>query len=163
CPAMDGQRDRSIPFVEFPSFSFPAYPEYRIGIPDKRLPQALEAFAPDVVHYVNPFAFGFRCCDFVERAGLRLPSVFSFHTLYGEYAKGYGPLKPLSQMLWWIMRNYHNRATANLTVSTIMQEELIGRGFERVGFWPPAVDASLFHPMRGNSEMRFRLSGGQPE
>src|SRR5262249_19741127 len=122
CPAMDGRRDHGFPVVEFPSFPFPAYPEYQIGIPDDRLPKALGAFAPDVVHYVNPFAFGFRSYDCVEKAGLRLPSVVSFHTLYGEYAKDYGPLKPLSQMLWWLMRDYHNRAGANLTVSTIMQE-----------------------------------------
>jgi glycosyltransferase involved in cell wall biosynthesis len=163
CPAMGGRRDQGFPVVEFPSFPFPAYPEYHIGIPDGRLPKALGAFAPDVVHYVNPFAFGFRCYDCVEKAGLRLPSVFSFHTLYGEYAKDYGPLKPLSQMLWWLMRDYHNRAGANLTVSTIMQEQLIRRGFERVGLWPPAVDATMFHPNRANSEMRCRLSDGHPE
>jgi glycosyltransferase involved in cell wall biosynthesis len=163
CPEMDGRRDCGVPIVEFPSFPFPAYPEYRIGIPNHRLPAALASFSPDVVHYVNPFAFGFRCYDFVERLGMSLPTVFSFHTLYGEYAKGYGPLKPLSRLLWWMMRDYHNRASANLTVSTIMQQDLIRRGFERVGFWPPAVDAELFHPDRANPQMRSRLSNGHPD
>ncbi len=163
CPEMDARRDCVVPTVEFRSFPFPAYPEYRIGIPDERLPRALETFAPNVVHYVNPFAFGFRCYDFVEKAGLRLPSVFSFHSLYGEFAKRYGVLKPLSSMLWWLTRDYHNRASANLTVSTITQDDLIQRGFERVGFWPPAVDRALFQPGRADPAMRQRLSEGHPD
>jgi glycosyltransferase involved in cell wall biosynthesis len=61
------------------------------------------------------------------------------------------------------MREYHNRADINLTVSRIMQKELEERGFRRVEFWPPAVDGQLFHPSRKNAEMRARLSKGQTE
>ena len=46
-----------------------------------------------------------------------VPTVFSFHTLYGEFVKQYKGLKPLSTLLWWLMREYHNRADLNLTVS----------------------------------------------
>jgi glycosyltransferase involved in cell wall biosynthesis len=149
--------------VEIPSFPFLFYPEYRIALPDKRLNKELESFAPDVLHYVNPFAFGFRCYDLLHRSGKRIPSVFSFHTLYGEFVKQYSLLKPLSPLLWWMMREFHNRADINLTVSRIMQKELQERGFERVEYWPPAVDSRLFHPSRKNSEMRSRLSGGQAD
>jgi glycosyltransferase involved in cell wall biosynthesis len=89
--------------------------------------------------------------------------VFSFHTLYGEFVKQYKLLKPLSHLLWWLMREYHNRADMNLTVSRIMQQELHERGFERVEFWPPAVNGQLFHPSRKNPDMRARLSKGQTE
>ena len=41
------------------------------------------------------------------------------------------------------MREYHNRADVNLTVSGIMQKELTARGFRRVELWPPAVDSDL--------------------
>ncbi len=163
CPAVSEPRNSPVKFIEFQSFPFPSYPEYRIGIPDARLVTALEEFAPDILHYINPFAFGFRCYDVLERAGLNYPSVFSFHTLYGEFVKRYGLLKPLSSMLWWLMRDYHNRAATNLTVSTIMQDELIARGFERVELWPPAVDSALFCPDRATPEMRQRLSGGHPD
>ncbi|REJ65419.1 MAG: glycosyltransferase family 1 protein [Planctomycetota bacterium] len=163
CPEAEGRRDCSVPVVEFRSFPFPTYPEYRIGLPDQRLVTAVRDFAPDVVHYINPFAFGFRCYDRLRKGGLDLPNVFSFHTLYGEFVKRYGVLKPLSRMLWWLTREYHNCADLNLTVSAIMREELIRRGFERVECWPPAVDSALFQPERENDEMRRRIAGGECE
>ena len=53
-------------------------------------PTAVKRFAPDVIHYVNPFAFGFRCHDVLrQRRRCGTPSVFSFHTLYGEFVKQY--------------------------------------------------------------------------
>jgi glycosyltransferase involved in cell wall biosynthesis len=162
CPRAVGCTNCPVPVVDFPSFSFPLYPEYRIGLPDRRLAEALERFAPDVIHYINPFAFGFRCHDVLRKAGVATPSVFSFHTLYGEFVKQYKALKPLSAVLWWVMREYHNCANVNMTVSSIMQEELVHRGFERVELWPPAVDGRLFHPGRKSAAMRARLSGGEP-
>jgi glycosyltransferase involved in cell wall biosynthesis len=162
-PQADGRTGSPVPVCEFPSFPCPAYPEYRIGLPDSRLVTAIRNFSPDLVHFINPFAFGFRCCDILEKAGLTVPTVFSFHTLYGEFVKQYPLMGPLSKVLWWLMRDYHNRADKNLTVSSIMQHDLIERGFERVELWPPAVDCALFNPQRATSEMRRMLSGGQPQ
>jgi glycosyltransferase involved in cell wall biosynthesis len=163
CPQAPGCNDGPVQVVDVPSFSFPLYPEYRIGLPDRRLAQAVKQFAPDVIHYLNPFAFGFRCHDVLRRARVRVPTVFSFHTLYGEFVKQYKGLKPLSKVLWWLTREYHNRANLNLTVSSAMQEDLVRRGFRRVELWPPAVDSVLFHPNRASAEMRMRLSGGRPD
>jgi glycosyltransferase involved in cell wall biosynthesis len=163
CPRDRGCSQCPVPVVDVPSFSFPLYPEYRIGLPGRELARAVKRFAPDVLHYVNPFAFGFRCHDLLRKAGVRTPSVLSFHTLYGEFVKQYKALKPLSLLLWWLMREYHNRADVNLTVSGIMQEDLVRRGFRRVELWPPAVDTDLFHPGRRSAAMRARLSGGLPD
>jgi glycosyltransferase involved in cell wall biosynthesis len=163
CPQADGSRNGLVPVVEFPSFSFPLYPEYRVGLPDKRLAKEVEQFAPDVLHYVNPFAFGFRCYEVLRKAGIQLPTVFSFHTLYGEFVKRYRTLRPLSHVIWWMMREYHNRADVNLTVSNIMQDELVRRGFARVRCWPPAVDSQLFHPHRRSDAMRARLANDHPQ
>jgi glycosyltransferase involved in cell wall biosynthesis len=164
CPRQKGGGECPVPVrvVDVPSFSFPMYPEYRIGLPDRRLARAVATFAPDVIHYINPFAFGFRCQDLLRKAGVRAPTVFSFHTLYGEFVKQYKALKPLSALLWWVTREYHNRADVNLTVSGIMRAELTRRGFRRVELWPPAVDSDLFHPARNSAAMRARLTGGRP-
>src|SRR5262249_15534471 len=162
CPEADGCTDCPVPVAPVRSFSFPLYPEYRVGLPDGRLAGVVEEFAPDVVHYVNPFAFGFRCYDRLQAAGVRVPTVFSFHTLYGEFVKQYRVLRPLSAVLWWVMREYHNRADINITVSEAMQVELVKRGFQRVECWPPAVDSRLFHPGAASPDMRGRLTAGQP-
>jgi glycosyltransferase involved in cell wall biosynthesis len=163
CAEAKGCTGCPVPVAEFPSFSFPLYPEYQIGLPDKRLLRVVQQFAPDVLHYINPFAFGFRCYDLLQKAGIRIPSVFSFHSLYGEFVKQYPLLRPLSHLLWWLMREYHNRADTNMTVSRVMQTELVKRGFKRVQYWPPAVDTQLFHPARKNSAMRDLLTHGHSE
>jgi glycosyltransferase involved in cell wall biosynthesis len=163
CPQAEGAAAGPTPVVEFRSFPFPLYPEYRIGRPDHRLLETLWAFRPDVLHFVNPFAFGFRCHDLLVKSGSRWPTVFSFHTLYGEFVKQYPLLKPFSGVFWWLMREYHNRADTNLTVSTIMKDDLVKRGFHRVRHWPPAVDSELFHPRRKDPVMRARLAGGYPD
>jgi glycosyltransferase involved in cell wall biosynthesis len=163
CPQAQGCTQCGVPVVGVPSFSFPPYPEYRIGIPTRRDAEAIKRFRPEVIHYINPFAFGFRCHDVFSKAGIRTPSVFSFHTLYGEFARKYKALKVLSALLWWLMREYHNRADVNMTVSSVMQQDLVQRGFRRVELWPPAVDTDLYHPSRKNLAMRARLSNGQPD
>jgi glycosyltransferase involved in cell wall biosynthesis len=163
CPRAPGCAACTVPVVDFPSFSFPLYPEYRVGLPNRRLAEVLRQFDPEVVHYVNPFGFGFRCHDVLRKAGVYTPSVFSFHTLYGEFVKRYRGLKPLSTLLWWLTREYHNRADVNLTVSSVMRDDLSRRGFRRVELWPPGVDSDLFHPGRRSAAMRARLSGGRPD
>ncbi|OAI54595.1 hypothetical protein AYO44_03375 [Planctomycetaceae bacterium SCGC AG-212-F19] len=163
CPQADGTKDCGVPVYEFGSFSFPLYPEYRVGLPDDRLVEVVAGFKPDVLHYVNPFAFGFRCYDVLRRANFPVPTVFSFHTLYGEFVKRYLMLKPLAPILWWLMREYHNQADTNITVSSIMQEDLIRRGFRRVRHWPPAVDAKMFSPQAKSPTMRARLAAGHED
>jgi glycosyltransferase involved in cell wall biosynthesis len=160
CPQAEGCHAAPVPTVAIRSFSFPLYPEYQVGLPDGRLTRAIERFNPDLIHYVNPFAFGFRCCDVLAGSGVMVPSVFSFHTLYGEYVKQYRFLQPLSQLLWWVTREYHNRADINITVSSAMQADLIQRGFRRVRCWPPAVDPEAFHPRFKDAQMRARLLNG---
>jgi glycosyltransferase involved in cell wall biosynthesis len=161
CPEAEGCVGSPVPLLQLPSFAFPLYPEYRIAQPEKGMVKALQEFRPDVLHFVNPFAFGFRCYDLLQRQQFRVPCVFSFHTLYGEFVKQYPLMRPLSTLLWWLMREYHNRADINLTVSRVAQQDLTQRGFQRVHFWPPAVDGCLFHPGRKNVSMRQRLSNGQ--
>jgi glycosyltransferase involved in cell wall biosynthesis len=163
CPQADGCTGCPVPVVPISSFPFLLYPEYRIGTPDRSLGAVIKRFDPDVVHYVNPFAFGFVCYDLMQKARIRIPSIFSFHTLYGEFVKQYRLLKPLSLVLWWMMREYHNRADINITVSSIMQEDLCRRGFRRVRLWPPAVDGNLFRPEARTCEMRARLANGHAD
>lgn len=163
CPEGQSPPDSPVPVVQFPGFPFPSYPEYRIGLPDERVVSTIHQFQPDLIHYINPFAFGFRCSDLLAKAGVECPSLYSFHTLYGEFVKQYALLKPLSKLLWWLMKDYHNRADRNLTVSAVMEEDLRYRGFARVELWPPAVNCSLFDPSRRRSDMRVRLTSGQPD
>lgn len=163
CPEVSEYRNSPVPLIEFPSFPCASYPEYAIGRPDRRFIEELKAFRPDVIHFLNPFAFGFQCYDLLSRSDLRVPVLFSFHTLYGEFVKQYPGLGTLSPLIWWLMKSYHNMADRNLTVSAFMAEDLRNRGFEKVALWPPAVDCTKFNPELKSASMRRRLSGNHPE
>ena len=163
CPAVSQPRNSPVPLIEFPSFPCASYPEYMIGRPDQRFIDELKTFRPDVIHFLNPFAFGFQCSDLLCRSDLSVPTLFSFHTLYGEFVKQYPGIRPLSRVLWWLMKSYHNTADRNLTVSSVMADDLRARKFERVDLWPPAVDSTLYSPSKQCESMRRRLSGNHPE
>ncbi len=162
CPEVGEPRNSPVPVIDFPSFPFPQYPEYLIGQPDRRLIIELRKMQPDVIHFINPFAFGYQCYDLLQKSDLSIPTVFSFHTLYGEFVKKYRALRPLSPVLWWLTREYHNAADLNLTVSEPMLVDLERRGFRNVKLWQPAVDTHVFAPERATADMRARLFGVHP-
>ena len=104
CPQAEGCTRCDAQVLPVPSFSFPVYPEYRVGLPDRGLAASIKEFAPDVIHYLNPFAFGFRCHDVLRGARVPVPTVFSFHTAYGEFAKRYRGLNAMSAFVWWLTK-----------------------------------------------------------
>lgn len=159
CPAVPEQRKSPTSLVECPSFPCVSYPDYHIGLPSAHLVRCLQKFQPDVIHFLNPLAFGFAACLEIRKHQLSAPLVFSFHTQYGEFVRTYPGLAWLSSILWQVMRAFHNLADVNLTVSQTMLEELEKRGFERMFLWPPAVDADRYSPDFRSASMRERLSG----
>ncbi|MFM7055389.1 MAG: glycosyltransferase family 4 protein [Planctomycetota bacterium] len=163
CPAVPDPRTSPVPLVEFPSFSCLVYPDYHIGIPAPDLVQQLNRFQPDILHFLNPFAFGFQCAKVLRKSHWTGPALWSFHTQYGEFVRSYPGLQPLSRLLWWLMLRQHNTADCNLTVSSAMVSDLQTRGFQRVRLWPPAVDAVRFHPSHASAAMRSHLSGRHPD
>ncbi len=46
CPNAPGCSDCAVHVLDVPSFSFPLYPEYRIGLPDRQLRRASNASLP---------------------------------------------------------------------------------------------------------------------
>ena len=162
CPAVPESRESPVPLAECRSFPCVSYPDYHIGVPGPDLLHRLREFAPDVVHFINPLAFGFAVCLQLRRAAFSAPVVFSFHTQYGEFVRTYPGLSWLSGILWHLMRAFHNTADVNLTVSQTMLEDLQLRGFQRLQLWPPAVDSQRFTPALRESAMRLRLSGHRP-
>lgn len=137
---------------------FPWYPEHTIALPSARLGREIDAFAPDVVHVVNPVLFG-TWGAFVARRR-RLPLLASFHTdpkVVRDLSLGWfeRPLEVLD-------REVHNLAHVNLATSPQMVELARGLGIRRVRLWPKAVDAERFHPRHRSEVMRDQLSGGNP-
>jgi len=147
--------------VRVPAVSFwPWYPELFLGLPRPRLGRELDAFAPDVVHVVNPVILGMWGTIVARQRDL--PLLASYHTDITQYAVHLkiGFMAPISRIF---LRNIHNQAHVNLCTSQPMVNNARGLGIRRVRLWPKAVDTDLFHPDRRDAAMRARLSGGHPE
>ncbi len=70
CPRMEGARNSAAPVIDFPSFPFPSYPEYRIGIPNHELIQAVRRFSPmyciSSIHLPSAFVASIRLIGLVS-------------------------------------------------------------------------------------------------
>ena len=148
--------------IGVPSVRSPVYRSLRLGLPFpvETTRAELRAFAPDIIHAVNPFTTGLGALYYAKRESV--PLVASYHTNVATYARRYH-LGALERPAWVYFRVIHNRALLNLCTSRPVQAMLEGRGFQRVALWAPGVDATLFHPARRSREWRAHLTGGHPE
>jgi len=155
-PSYAGYRVVRVPAVSFR----PWYPELFLGLPRPRLGRELDAFAPDIVHVVNPVILGLWGTMVARQRDL--PLLASYHTDITQYAAHLRLpfLIPISRVF---LRDVHNQAHVNLCTSQPMVNSARGLGIRRVRLWPKAVDTELFHPDRSDPAMRARLSGGHPE
>ncbi|MFN2322819.1 MAG: glycosyltransferase family 4 protein [Trueperaceae bacterium] len=147
--------------VPVPAVSFrPWYPELFLGLPRPRLGRELDAFAPDVVHVVNPVILGLWGTMVANQRDL--PLLASYHTDITQYAVHLKLpfLSPLSRVF---LRDVHNRAHVNLCTSQPMVNSARGLGIQRVRLWRKAVDTERYDPSKRDPEMRARLSDGHPE
>ena len=81
---------RSLPYpvVRVPSVPMPGYPSFRLGLPSRRIAEALVGHGTDVVHLASPFFLGARGSAVAQR--LRLPHVAVYQTDIPAYAAASG-------------------------------------------------------------------------
>ncbi len=147
--------------VPVPAISFrPWYPELFLGLPRPRLGRELDAFAPDVVHVVNPVILGLWGTMVANQRDL--PLLASYHTDITQYAVHLKLpfLSPISRVF---LRDVHNRAHVNLCTSQPMVNSARGLGIQRVRLWRKAVDTERYDPAKRDPAMRARLSDGHPD
>lgn len=145
--------------IRVPSLAFPAYPEVRYGFGHRGVDKQVRAFAPDVIHAVNPvWLAGY---GVLASRRLRVPLVASFHTNVPEYTTelGIGWLRAPAQRAIPFL---HSRAAVNLCTSGPMVDKARGLGMPNVRLWPKAVDTVSYHPSRRTTRMRELLSDGDP-
>src|SRR5262245_54865178 len=144
--------------VRIPSLPFPLHAGVRMGLPHPRLPAAIAAFRPDVVHAVGPALIG--TMAIAAARAMALPIVASYHTDFPRYLAGYG-LGFARGAIWPMIRSVHRAAHVNLCPSRFTQRELESHGIAPVGIWRGGVDAELFHPKKRRLATRVRLSNGR--
>jgi glycosyltransferase involved in cell wall biosynthesis len=146
--------------VGVPAMPLPLYPELKLALPRPAVSEALESFAPDLVHVVNPAVLGLGGIWLAKTRGL--PLVASYHTHLPKYLEHYG-MGMLEPLLWELLKAAHNQAQLNLCTSTAMVDELAAKGIQHTALWQRGVDTDLFRPELNSAAMRERLHGGHSD
>jgi glycosyltransferase involved in cell wall biosynthesis len=138
----------------------PAYGELRFGLPSKgRLAKLWAEQRPDLVHVVTEGPLGWSAVAAARK--LHLPLTSSFHTNFHSYSQHYG-MGLLKSPIESYLRKLHNRTQATMVPTRAMQQELTGRGYERVALVSRGVAIELFSPTRRSEALRASW-GAQPD
>ncbi|VEP17994.1 Glycosyltransferase [Hyella patelloides LEGE 07179] len=143
-----------------PGLPLPLYPELKLALPSVGTKEVIEKFNPDLIHVVNPAVLGLGGIYYAKT--LNKPLVASYHTHLPQYLHHYG-LGAIEGVFWEFLKATHNQAKLNLCTSTVMVNELVNHGIERVDLWQRGVDTEMFQPSLASKQMRSRLSEGNPD
>lgn len=146
--------------VGVPAMPLPLYPELKLALPRPAVADALDSFAPDLVHVVNPAVLGLGGIWLARTKAL--PLVASYHTHLPKYLEHYG-MGMLEPLLWELLKAAHNQAVLNLCTSTAMVEVLREKGIQHTALWQRGVDTDLFRPELRSKASRRRLLGDHRE
>ncbi|MBO0867449.1 MAG: glycosyltransferase family 1 protein [Micromonosporaceae bacterium] len=148
------------PVVRVPSLPMPGYPQFRLGLPSRRITDALIGHGTHLVHLAAPFFLGGRGSAVAQH--LRLPTVAVYQTDVPAYAAAYGRrLGGIgSALAWRWVRAIHNGSDRTLAPSTSSATALHEHGVERVWLWRRGVDSSRFDPAHRSVALRRALAPG---
>jgi phosphatidylinositol alpha 1,6-mannosyltransferase len=144
------------PVVRVPSVPMPGYPSFRLGLPSRRLTEALVGHGADVVHLASPFFLGARGSAVAQR--LHLPHVAVYQTDIPAYAAAYRMRGIGEAAAWRWLRAIHNGADRTLAPSTASATALHAHGVERVWLWRRGVDTVRFDPKHRSAGVRRALA-----
>lgn len=143
------------PVVRVPSLPMPGYPTFRLGLPTRRLTEALIGHGTDLVHLAGPFFLGAR--GSAVAAHLGLPTVAVYQTDVPSYAAAYRMRELGGAAAWRWLRRIHNAADRTLAPSTASATALHAHGIERVWLWRRGVDTARFDPRHRSAALRRAL------
>lgn len=146
CPGPAPETYAGAPVISVPSVP---YREFPVGMPSRRVIQALAAFRPDVVHLASPFVVGAR--GITAAAQLGIPALAAYQTDVPGFATRHHA-GVLAAPAWRWIRRLHEQAEVTLAPSTASMISLAGHGVPRLALWPRGVDQTRFTPQRRSSE-----------
>jgi phosphatidylinositol alpha 1,6-mannosyltransferase len=144
------------PVVRVPSVPMPGYPTFRLGLPSRRIAEALLDHGTDVVHLASPFFLGARGSAVAQRLGL--PHLAVYQTDIPAYAGAYRMRGIGEAAAWRWLRGIHNAADRTLAPSTASATALHAHGIQRVWIWRRGVDTVRFDPRYRSAAVRRALA-----
>ncbi|HEY4853345.1 MAG TPA: glycosyltransferase, partial [Streptosporangiaceae bacterium] len=104
------------PVVRMPSLPMPGYPNFRLGLPSRKLRDALVGHRADLVHLASPFVLGARGAAIARQ--LDIPVIAVYQTDMPGYARAYHTGRLGEAAAWHRVRDIHNGADRTLAPST---------------------------------------------
>lgn len=149
---------RNFQSLRVPTLRMPINEDYCFAIPQlakSKLDQALDAFAPDVIHIATPSLLGFYALNYAKRKKIPVISIYHTHFIayIAYYLRHFNPLiKPTQNWMQGAMQRFYNQCQQVLVPTQGIMKELQQLGIEgdRLALWQRGIDSRLFHPDKRN-------------
>lgn len=121
----------------------PTYPEIRISLASLgAVSRQIDSVAPDHIHIATEGPLGLLARQYcIDR---RLGFTTSFHTRFPEYVAMRMPVP--QEWSYGYLRWFHSVAARTLVPTPSLRDDLVARGFVRLGLWTRGVDGERFRP-----------------
>jgi glycosyltransferase involved in cell wall biosynthesis len=120
----------------------------------------IDKFMPDVIHIHSEFVtaeFGCYCARIHK-----IPAVYTYHTLWGDYMKNYIPWAPvfiLNIILWIVESISLRRAYRVIVPSEVIRDYIKKYKTKKPPYiLPTGIDDTIFYPRSGEENKDFRMS-----
>lgn len=152
------------------SQSIPKYPHLQFGWPQlNKVSQAIESFAPNVVHIVTEGPLGFTALR-VGKAK-KLPISSGFHSSFQDFSRFFDLaflLKPIQRYLRWFHNNTNVTCVPSVDTEKALREfgvkcplVVVGRGVDTIKFSPKYRSTQLRHEWGATDSTRVIISVGR--
>ncbi len=142
------------------TITLPFNKNYKMAIPifDKaKLVQALDAYAPDVIHISTPSPLGFFALQYAKRKGIKVSTIY--HTHFVSYVDYYlesikGLVNPAKQLLNKKLGQFYNQCDRVFIPTKEMRTHLkaIGIKEDQLVLWPRGIDKTIFNPLQRDKD-----------
>jgi glycosyltransferase involved in cell wall biosynthesis len=128
----------------FRTVPMPGYASIRLAmLPRFSTRKLLGSFAPDLVHIATEGPIGWSARGWCKAHGVPFSS--AFHTRFPDYASVRTGLSP--DRFWPLMRRFHASSGAVMVATPSLEQELAGRGFQKLQRWSRGIHGWQFCPV----------------
>jgi glycosyltransferase involved in cell wall biosynthesis len=148
--------------IRVPSLPVPISKEDRISKSHKLfwVSKQIDKFKPDIIHIQSEFVtadFGYYCARVNK-----IPAVYTYHTLWGDYMKTYIPWAPMFilKIILWIVESTAFRRPYRVIVPSevILQYAQKYKSKKTPYLLPTGIDNKIFYPRNDAENTAFRQS-----
>src|SRR4030042_4127637 len=107
-PKWKGYEDKNPRVFRYPAVDIEVKIKFPLAVPySRKISKIINSLDPDIIHSQHPNLLGSAGASLAKRKNI--PLVFTWHTLYDQYAH-FAPFVPAKLAAWWAIRNARNYA-----------------------------------------------------